>query len=655
MDLNDTSGLTTLLLLVPLLPLAGAALNALVGRKLGHTASGMLATAAVGASFVLSLVLFARMSALPEESREILVHLADWIQVGSLSLQWSLLLDPLSMVYILFVSGVATLIHLYSIGYMKGDTGFARYFAYLNLFCFSMLTLVLGGNLLVTFLGWEGVGLCSYLLIGFWFEDKAKASAGKKAFIVNRIGDFGFLLAMFFLFTHLHVLEYPAINEAIAHYRLGHWLPTAVALLLFLGATGKSAQIPLYVWLPDAMAGPTPVSALIHAATMVTAGLYLLARTHVIFLLAPAAMTTVAVVGALTALLAATIALTQYDIKKVLAYSTVSQLGYMFLAMGVGAFGTGLFHVVTHAFFKALLFLGAGAVIHAMHHVYHEVNDHGRDPQDMRNMGGLRCKLPVTYWSFLAGTLAISGIPPFAGFFSKDEILWQTFARGHFVLYAIGLITAALTSFYMFRLLILTFWGKHRGKAGEEKHLHENPLVMTLPLMVLAVLSTIAGFWGLPHILDFGHLGNRFESWLEPVFAHAPHAHAAHGSVALEWTLMLLSVLVAVAAIWMAWRRYAQKQPRLEVATRGAKAWSYHKWYVDELYEAAVIRPLHQLCTVCWKAIDVAVIDGAVNGTAALCSRLGRVTRLTQTGSLPVYLTVMALGAALALAWICCF
>jgi len=646
-----------LLALIPLLPLAGALLNGLFGRRTSVRISGALATAAIAGSFLCALILFLDMRRLPEEARRLVVDLGPWMHAGSLQLDWSLLLDPLSVIYALFVSGVAALIHLYSIGYMGREPSFARYFAYLNLFSFSMLMLVLGGNYLVMFLGWEGVGLCSYLLIGFWFGDMEKASAGKKAFVVNRIGDFGFLLALFLLFSQLGTLDFGQLALKSGELSPGHWLPTAAALLLFLGATGKSAQIPLYVWLPDAMAGPTPVSALIHAATMVTAGLYMIARSHFLYTLAPAALLTVAVVGAATALFAATIGLAQHDIKKVLAYSTVSQLGYMFLAMGVGAYSAGLFHVVTHAFFKALLFLGAGAVIHALHHVYHEVHEHRRDPQDMRNMGGLKSRLPVTYWTFLVATLAIAGFPPFAGFFSKDEILWQAFATGHWPLWLMGLAAAGLTSFYMFRLLFLTFHGAYRGGEAEAARLRENPLVMTLPLVALAVLSAIAGFWGLPHFLDLAHLGNWFDEWLAPVFLAGSdlalrHEMAGHGDVALEWALALASVAVALLGLLQARRWYLLKPGLAErAAARHPRLHDrlVHKWYVDELYEAVVVKPVAALCEFCSRWVDGVVIEGAVNGLAALSESAGRLLRRLQTGRIPQYLAAMAVGLALLL------
>ena len=452
-----------------------------------------------------------------------IVSLWRWLPVGPLQLDFAFQVDQLSAVMLLVVTGVGSLIHLFSIGYMKSDPGYARYFAYLNLFIVFMLVLVLGSSFPVMFIGWEGVGLCSYLLIGFWFNDKANADAGKKAFIMNRIGDFGFMVAMFLIWHHLGTLTFTGMSDrAPAVFASGSATVTAITLFLFLGCTGKSAQIPLYTWLPDAMAGPTPVSALIHAATMVTAGVYLVARTNVLFSLAPLSSTVVAGIGALTALFAATIALRQYDIKKVLAYSTVSQLGYMFIGVGTGAYASGVFHLVTHAFFKALLFLGAGSVIHAMHHAYHSTHSHA-DAQDMRNMGGLKQYMPATFWLMLIATLAIAGVPPFSGFFSKDEILAAAFARGgdlpvYYVFYAMGILAALLTAFYMARLLTMTFLGENRTGEQERHHLHEAPPVMTGPLIVLGVLSAIGGMINLPPLVGGGAW---LEHWLEPVTARA--------------------------------------------------------------------------------------------------------------------------------------
>ncbi|MCB9474093.1 MAG: NADH-quinone oxidoreductase subunit L [Candidatus Delongbacteria bacterium] len=656
----EHNALSSLLGWIPLFPLLGFLVNGLLGKRLPMKLSGTLASVAIGASFVTSVLVFMQFVQLEESARLISVSFFHWMHVGGLSLDWTLQLDPLSLVFALFVSGVATLIHIYSIGYMSEEKSYWRYFAYLNLFCFSMLMLVLGGNYLVMFLGWEGVGLCSYLLIGFWFTDMEKAIAGKKAFVVNRIGDFGFLVAMFLMFAHYGTLDFLPLFDAIGGEASGSWLPTAIALFLFIGATGKSAQIPLYVWLPDAMAGPTPVSALIHAATMVTAGVYMIGRSHVIYTLAPTALAVVATVGALTALFAASMGLAQNDIKKVLAYSTVSQLGYMFLGMGVGAYSAGLFHVVTHAFFKALLFLGSGAVIHAMHHVYHAVHDHHKDPQDMRNMGGLKSHLPITYWTFLIGTIAIAGFPPLSGFFSKDEILWKTWESGHTVLWLLGFCAAGLTSFYMFRLLFMTFHGKYRGTAQEASHFHENPLVMTVPLMVLAVLAAIAGFWGLPHFLDVAHVGNRFDEFLAPVFysgseLHLRHAMAGHGNVAMEWLLAGLSVCVAIVGLLVARRLYLRedrKAASLVAQFPGLHRQLLNKWYVDELYQTIVIKPIGATCDFLWKYVDALIIDGAVNGLGSLCVAAGQGVRRLQGGRLSHYLALMAAGTAVLIGWV---
>ena len=498
---------------IVLSPLLGAILVALLGRTLPRKVIGTLASAAVGVSFLIGLAAFFKLKELSghghgEETVFLADHLYRWFAVGGLNVEAAFVFDRLSAVMVLVVAGVSALIHIYSMGYMARDECYWRYFTYLNLFVFFMLLLVTADNAVAMFVGWEGVGLCSYLLIGFWFEDPEKAYAGKKAFVVNRIGDFGFLLGIILIFWSLGTVNFNEIaQQAPLLLTGGGTLATAICLLLFLGATGKSAQIPLYVWLPDAMAGPTPVSALIHAATMVTAGVYMIVRLNVLYLLAPAAMCVVAVVGAATAIYAASIGLMQNDIKKVLAYSTVSQLGYMFLAVGVGAFSAGIFHLVTHAFFKALLFLGSGSVIHAM-----------SNKQDIREMGGLKKQMPVTYWTFLFATLAIAGIPPFSGFFSKDEILWKAFSspQGHWTLWLIGFVAAGLTAFYMFRLVFLTFHGECRADEETKHHIHESPSLMTVPLIVLGVLSVIGGFAGIPEAL-WG--GNHFHHWLAPCWA----------------------------------------------------------------------------------------------------------------------------------------
>jgi NADH-quinone oxidoreductase subunit L len=540
---------------------------------------------------------------------------------------------------VLIVSGVGFLIHVYSVGYMHDDPRFARYFTYLNLFTLAMFILVLADSLPVLFVGWEGVGLCSYLLIGFWFSDRANAAAGKKAFIVNRVGDAGFLLATFLLFWNLGQGVHNLTFQEIAG-RAGEIPPatvTAIALLLLVGATGKSAQLPLYVWLPDAMAGPTPVSALIHAATMVTAGVYMIARLSFLYLLTPVAMEWVATVGALTALFAASIGLVQNDIKKVLAYSTISQLGYMFLAVGVGAFAAGIFHLMTHAFFKGLLFLGSGSVIHGM-----------RGEQDMRRMGGLRHHMPLTFWTFLAGTIAIAGIPPLAGFFSKDAILAAAVASGHVHLWVLGVIAAGMTSFYMFRLLFMTFFGECRADEHVRHHLHESPPSMTVPLIILAVLSVIGGWVGLPLHVGWGDV---FGHFLAPVFG----GHALpHLSMSLELALMISSVAVAllgfVAAYWM----YIV-QPDLPARVAGRVAGMYRlllgKYYVDEIYDLMIVRSTAKLAEVLWKRIDVGVIDAAVDGTAAVVDANARLWRRLQTGNVQHYAVSMLVGAMLLLGY----
>jgi NADH-quinone oxidoreductase subunit L len=531
--------------LIILFPLAGALINGLLGKKLPKSAVSFIGPAAIGLSFVVVVFSFMKLLQLPVEERSIEQTLFTWISSGNLNVGFNLLFDQLSAIMALIVSGVSFLIHIYSVGYMGEDKGYSKFFTYLNLFVFMMLILVLGDSYLMMFIGWEGVGLCSYLLIGFWFEEKANADAGKKAFIVNRIGDFGFLLGMFLIFNVFSSLNYHEVFEQAKNVQnINGGIFVAMTLLLFVGAIGKSAQIPLYVWLPDAMAGPTPVSALIHAATMVTAGVYMVARSSVLYALAPTSMMVVACVGAATALFAATIGITQFDIKKVLAYSTVSQLGYMLIAVGVGAFSAGIFHLMTHAFFKALLFLGAGSVIHAMHHAYHATHNHD-DPQDMRNMGGMRKYMPVTYKCFLLATLAIAGAPLFSGFFSKDEILWFAFSssRGGVGFWLIGVLAAGITAFYMFRLLFMTFFGENRLKAEEQNHLHESPKTITIPLIVLAVLSVFGGFIGIPEA--FIKHANLFEHFLDPVFEDAHNiivnssGEFAHGNI--EYALMAIA------------------------------------------------------------------------------------------------------------------
>ncbi|NQU06462.1 MAG: NADH-quinone oxidoreductase subunit L, partial [Calditrichaeota bacterium] len=535
------------LYLIPLLPFIGFLINGLWGKKLGDKAVGFIGCAVIGIAFLMSIAAFIELIGHDSHHRIIEHDWFTWLAAGKLEVAFGLLLDPLSAVMILVVTGVSFLIHIYSIGYMHGDKSYSRYFSYLNLFVFFMLLLVLGNSYPIMFIGWEGVGLCSYLLIGFWFTDDAKATAGKKAFIVNRIGDFGFLIGVFLIFTTFGTLSFTGVASQAQYWVGSTTVIFWMTLCLFLGATGKSAQIPLYVWLPDAMAGPTPVSALIHAATMVTAGVYMVARNSFLFVMAPGTLTIVAWVGVATALFAATIALVQNDIKKVLAYSTVSQLGYMFVGCGVGAYAAGISHLMTHAFFKALLFLGAGSVIHAIHHAHEHAGYHG-DPQDIRFMGNLRKRMPTTYWTFAVACLAIAGIFPLSGFFSKDEIIWQAFANGKPAVGIIAMIAALLTAFYMFRLLYMTFHGSWRGPRDQEDHVHESPKAMTIPLVVLGILSIVGGWIMWPHALKGGAW---FEHFLHPSFAIAEELAEvhAHPSLAVEYAVIALSLAIAVGGI----------------------------------------------------------------------------------------------------------
>ncbi len=625
-------------------PLLGFLINGIFGNKFNRVTVSLVACGAVGISFVWSAVLFFRLIALPPESRIYVEKLFDWISAGKFNAAFSFYLDPLSALMILMVSGVGFLIHIYSHGYMGHDESYARYFSFLNLFTFSMLLLVLGANLLVLFVGWEGVGLCSYLLIGFWFTKKSASNAGKKAFIVNRIGDYGFLLGLFLIFVTFGTLNIAQITEQAPRLLAsGGILVTIMTLLLFVGATGKSAQIPLYIWLPDAMEGPTPVSALIHAATMVTAGVYMMARMSALYMLAPLTMGIVAAIGALTAIFAATIALTQFDIKRVLAYSTISQLGYMFLACGVGAFGAGIFHLMTHAFFKALLFMGAGSVMHAL-----------SNEQDMRYMGGLKKKIPITFWTMLIATLAISGVPGFSGFFSKDEILWESFAspQGNILLWIIGVITAGLTALYMFRLIFMTFYGESRVKSHIEKHIHESPSVMTIPLIALAVLSVIGGYVGIPHLLDGSDRIGRF---LEPSFAHfSESAIEGHHSAGTEWLFMIISVIIALTGIYIAYKMYIAK-PELPVAFakkfKGVYTVLYNKYYVDEFYGYTVVKPFIKLSRIMYNIFDRVIIDGSVNLIAYITEWTGEVLKWFQTGYVRHYIVTFMFGVVIILGY----
>ena len=635
--------------LIPALPLAGFLLLLVAGRRLGDPAAGYLATAMVAASFVVSVVVFAGVLGEHGEERHFTQDLFSWIPAGSLSVDVGFLVDPLSITMALFVTGVGTLIHLYAVGYMHGDERYAKFFVYLNLFAFSMLVLVLADNFLLTFLGWEGVGACSYLLISFWFERDTAATAGKKAFVTNRIGDFGFMVAMFLIFASLGSLQYAVMEEAET---LSKTTATAIALLLFLGAAGKSAQLPLYVWLPDAMEGPTPVSALIHAATMVTAGVFLMARVNPILDLSDPATTLIATVGALTALFAATIACAQNDIKRVLAYSTISQLGYMFLAVGSGAYVAAIFHMVTHAFFKALLFLGAGSVMHGLH-----------DEQDMYRMGGLRKWMPVTSATFIVAWLAIAGVFPFAGFWSKDEILANAWEQSP-VLWAIGLVTALLTAYYMSRQVFLVFYGPERWRetaaahsAGEAeaepdhepaaaKHgahgdfrPHESPPVMAFPLVVLGVLSAVGGILNLPFA------GYAMEHFLEPVFGERlHHLGLSSGTKVGLAALTTAGALVGIGIAYLIYMRGRARRPEPEILRRG--------WYVDEAFSGLMGGPGRRLAD--WSAFvfDKRVIDGAVNGVATLVRAGGGRLRVVQSGFVRSYALAVAVGAVGILAWV---
>lgn len=626
-----------LILLIPLLPFLGFLVNGLCRKYLSKSLIGIIGSGVILGSFLLSLYAFLNLGKFTGEkiissSAKILgnpvLHYFDFIHVGSLRIPFAFQIDQLSTLFLLIITGVGFLIHVYSTAYMHEEKRehFGRYFAYLNLFVFSMLLLVMGANFLIMFLGWEGVGLCSYLLIGYWFKNVDYTKAAKKAFVMNRIGDLGFLLAVFWLIAKLGSIDYSYVltTGAIDHLSTGDII--GITLLLFLGATGKSAQIPLYTWLPDAMAGPTPVSALIHAATMVTAGIYMIARSNLLFSAAPVTLNVIAIIGAATAFLAATIALRQNDIKKVLAYSTVSQLGYMFLALGTGAYVAAVFHVMTHAFFKALLFLGSGSVIHAV-----------SGNQDIRYMGGLRKKLPVTYITFLIGCLAIAGIAPFSGFFSKDAILLSAFATNK-VLYAVGLLTAALTAFYMFRLLFVTFGGSFRGTEEQAHHIHESPAAMTIPLIVLAILSIIGGFVGIPEL--FMHGGEKLADYLSPVVA----SKALYVEHSTEWILVILTTVIALVAIVIAWMRYRHYKAEKETPVA---AFLENKWYVDEFYHAIIVKPLHKLGAFVNSVIEKGTIDAMVNGVGKAVNYGGRQLRWLQSGQVGNYILLMVVSMVL--------
>jgi NADH-quinone oxidoreductase subunit L len=618
---------------IVLIPLLGSVVNLFFGRALGKQTAGALASAAVGASFALACYIFWQMPS----SAVLRDTLYPWIQSGSFQINLSFQVDALTTVMLLVVTGIGFLIHIYSLGYMGHDDDMVRFFIYLNLFIFFMLTLVMGDNLLLLFVGWEGVGLCSYLLIGFWYREHNNNIAGNKAFIVNRIGDFGFILGIFVLVTELGrqgvwTLDFAELAKHVKLLEPGTL--TLITFLLFIGATGKSAQLPLFVWLPDAMAGPTPVSALIHAATMVTAGVYMTARLHFLFVLAPATLALIATIGAATAIFAATIALTQNDIKKVLAYSTVSQLGYMFIAVGMGAFGAAIFHVFTHAFFKACLFLGSGSVIHAM-----------GGEQDMRKMGGLKARMPQTYWTYVVATLALAGIPFTAGFFSKDLILWQSFSHGAFGIWAIGVVTAGMTAFYMFRQLFMVFHGECRADAHTQAHLHESPAVMTLPLVILAIGSIFTGWLGAPEFL----WGSRWERWLEPIFGATVEPH---GSVGTEVTVTIVTFAVVLCGIGLAYLRYGKAKIVAEDRPVGfLYRLSLDKFYVDEFYDAFFVRPFTAISRFLASIIDPWVIDGTVNGVAATVRGFSTIWRGLQSGNVQHYAAMFLVGVLALLAY----
>ena len=633
MNAHDTVELAWL---IPAFPLAGVLILFLGRRHLKEPLAGWIATLMMAGAFVSALVVLSGLSSLEEEERQVALKGFEWITAGGFSVRAGLLVDPLSMTMVLFVTGVGALIHLYSIGYMHGQERFTRFFTYLNLFAFSMLVLVLAGNYVLLFLGWEGVGLCSYLLISFWFERPSAARAGKKAFVTNRVGDFGFMLAMFLIFAHFGTLELPAVLSGASHLSAG--TATAVALLLYLAAAGKSAQGPLFVWLPDAMEGPTPVSALIHAATMVTAGVYLLVRSHPFLELGPAAGDVVAWVGAITALVAATIALVNFDIKRVLAYSTVSQLGYMFLAVGVGAYTAAIFHMVTHAFFKALMFLGAGSVMHGT-----------EDEQDMRFMGGLKKFMPITAMTFIVGWLAIAGIFPFAGFWSKDEILAAAWVSetvtGHQALWAIGVLTAFLTAFYMTRQVRLVFFGEERWRGRLHHEPHESPKVMTMPLVVLAVLSVVGGALNLPkHGLEF------LAEWLH---AAVPVEHVGPESFGEGFVLAMLALLLAAIAIAVATSTYRRGLTNGEdpvIARLGGVGRFFERgWLLDPAVSWFVDRPGRAAAEVLAQPVDQGLIDGAVNGVATVVAGVGARVRRIQTGFVRNYALTLFSGATVIL------
>jgi len=633
--------MTEIFWLIPFIPAISTIILAIFGSKLPRKYISFQACFAVFISFAISIISLIGLMQMPEGSSALVKNLFSWIHSGSFKADLSFQFDPLTAVMCFVVTGVGLLIHIYSIGYMAKDKSYARFFTLMNLFTFSMLILVMASNLVLMFVGWEGVGFCSYMLIGFWYEKHSAANAGKKAFIVNRIGDAGFLLGIFFIIIHIGSGEFSAINEAIAGGSITQGIATLIALLLFVGATGKSAQIPLYVWLPDAMEGPTPVSALIHAATMVTAGVYMVARMNALYTLSGTGANVVAIIGAVTAIYAATMALVQNDIKRVLAYSTISQIGYMFIGCGVGAYAAGIFHLYTHAFFKSLLFLAAGSVMHALSG---ELN--------MKKMGGLRKYLPITYPVFLIGAIAIAGVPFLSGFFSKDAILTSAYAQGQYGIWLLGILGAVLTAFYMFRLIFLTFHGKERLEPEAKAHLHESPKAMTIPLVILAFFSVVAGYIGMPVVL--GKNVNWFNNFLAPVI-HSGHGHEAHLSIGTEWLLILISVVVALTGIFLAYVFYLKKPgiPK-KLVSRFPFLYKllYNKYYVDEIYNATFVNSAIKGSKFVYKNFDLKIIDGAVNGSASAAGFFGRILSRLHTGLIKDYALVFLLGAIILIGYL---
>jgi NADH-quinone oxidoreductase subunit L len=620
----------TYLLIILLSPLIGFLINAFVGKKLLKSVSGIIGSGSIFISLIFSSLFF--FGFVNGSQQKIDINVYDWIALPDFTITFGLLLDQLSVTWLMVVTGIGFLIHIYSISYMHDDEKLHIFFSYLNLFIFFMLMLVLGNNFLITFIGWEGVGLCSYLLIGFWFKNQEYNNAAKKAFVMNRIGDLGFLIGMFLLLYNFKSLHFGTLQAILSSSTVSHGLMVGITLLLFIGAIGKSAQLPLYTWLPDAMAGPTPVSALIHAATMVTAGIYMIARANFIYVLAPETMSLVAAVGAATAIFAATIGVLQNDIKKVLAYSTVSQLGLMFMALGVGAFTSGVFHVVTHAFFKACLFLGSGSVIHALH-----------GEQDIRNMGGLKKWMPLTFWTFLISALAISGVFPFSGFFSKDEILAAAFEHNK-VLWAVASIASLLTAFYMFRLVFLTFTGEFRGTDEQKHHLHESPSLITIPLVILALLAAVGGLMGLPEFLGLHHW---MKGFLSSVFVPNPHTDEALAlSHTTEIALMLGAFIGALLSIGYAYMRYVKggSLPVEEGKERGLAKVIYHKYYMDEIYNLVFVKPIMALSEIFHDVIDRTFVDGIVNWSGKASLIIGTQVRKLQSGYIGFYLLAMVLS-----------